>query len=83
MREIHMCTPTRIYINVYPFVVEHVYAFALEKNILICSVFLQEYKAEFEKTLKWIDNERQKLMQAEQRWVDSWNTSVEKVKQLY
>ncbi|XP_078326137.1 coiled-coil domain-containing protein 180-like isoform X2 [Crassostrea virginica] len=43
----------------------------------------QDYKAEFEKTLKWIDSERQKLMQAEQRWVDSWNTSVEKVKQLY
>lgn len=45
--------------------------------------FLQDYKAEFEKTLKWIDSERQKLMQAEQRWVDSWNTSVDKVKQLY
>lgn len=43
----------------------------------------QDYKAEFEKTLKWIDSERQKLMQAEQRWVDSWNTSVDKVKQLY
>lgn len=43
----------------------------------------QDYKAEFEKTLKWIDRERQKLMQAEQRWVDSWNTSVDKVKQLY
>ncbi|XP_061169622.1 coiled-coil domain-containing protein 180-like isoform X3 [Saccostrea echinata] len=43
----------------------------------------QDYKAEFEKTLKWIDSEKQKQMQAEQRWVDSWNTSVEKVKQLY
>ncbi|XP_056009695.1 coiled-coil domain-containing protein 180-like isoform X3 [Ostrea edulis] len=43
----------------------------------------QDYKAEFEKTLKWIDSEKQKQMQAEQRWMDSWNTSVEKVKQLY
>ena len=57
--------------------------FIREKYIFICSGFIQDYKAEFEKTLKWIDSERQKLMQAEQRWVDSWNTSVEKVKQLY
>ncbi|KAK3086983.1 hypothetical protein FSP39_000010 [Pinctada imbricata] len=43
----------------------------------------QEYKKAFEKTLAWIDEEKQKLMQAEQRWVDSWNTSVKKVKELY
>ncbi|CAG2191023.1 unnamed protein product [Mytilus edulis] len=43
----------------------------------------QEYKNKFEKTLEMIEEEKQKLLLAEQRWMDSWNTSVEKVKQLY
>ena len=43
----------------------------------------QEYKRQFEKTLEKIAEEKQKLIIAEQRWMDSWNTSVDKVKQLY
>ena len=44
---------------------------------------LQDYKLNFEKTLEAIEEEKQKLLLAEQRWMDSWNMSVEKVKQLY
>lgn len=45
--------------------------------------FLQEYKKQFENTLQQIEEEKQCLLVAEQRWMDSWNTSVEKVKLLY
>lgn len=44
---------------------------------------LQDYKLNFEKTLEAIEEEKQKLLLAEQRWMDSWNMSVEKVKQLF
>ncbi|XP_071097132.1 coiled-coil domain-containing protein 180-like [Haliotis cracherodii] len=43
----------------------------------------KEYKAKFEHTLVLIEAEKARLLRAEQRWVDSWNMSVEKVKQLY
>ncbi|WAR30538.1 CC180-like protein [Mya arenaria] len=43
----------------------------------------QDYKRVFENTLQEIDEEKQRLLVAEQRWMDSWNTSVEKVKMLY
>lgn len=43
----------------------------------------QEYKTQFEKALQDIEDEKQRLLVAEQRWMDSWNTSVEKVKMLY
>lgn len=43
----------------------------------------QDYKTQFEKTLQSIDDEKQRLLHAEQRWVDSWNTSVDKIKQLF
>ncbi|KAH3795792.1 hypothetical protein DPMN_149353 [Dreissena polymorpha] len=42
-----------------------------------------EYKAKFEATLQEIEEEKQRLLVAEQRWTDSWNTSVQKVKMLY
>ena len=47
-----------------------------------CLLF-QEYKKQFEKALEKIADEKQKLIIAEERWMESWNTSVEKVKQLY
>ena len=43
----------------------------------------KDYKLNFEKTLEAIEEEKQKLLLAEQRWMDSWNMSVEKVKQLF
>ncbi|XP_060571229.1 coiled-coil domain-containing protein 180-like [Ruditapes philippinarum] len=43
----------------------------------------QEYKAQFERALQQIEDEKQRLLVAEQRWMDSWNKSVEKVKELY
>jgi len=44
---------------------------------------LQEYKKQFEETLQAIETERQRLVQAEDRWMVSWNASVDKVRQLY
>ena len=49
---------------------------------LVCLSF-KEYKKQFEKALEKIADEKQKLIIAEERWMESWNTSVEKVKQLY
>ncbi|KAK3581902.1 hypothetical protein CHS0354_024214 [Potamilus streckersoni] len=43
----------------------------------------QDYKKQFEGTLQMIEEEKQRLLVAEQRWLDSWNTSVQKVKDLY
>ncbi|CAH1787861.1 unnamed protein product [Owenia fusiformis] len=43
----------------------------------------QEYKENFEQTLNDISTEQEKLIVAEDRWKDNWQTSVEKVKQLY
>ncbi|KAL3871453.1 hypothetical protein ACJMK2_039450 [Sinanodonta woodiana] len=43
----------------------------------------QDYKKQFETTLHMIEEEKQCLVLAEQRWLDSWNTSVQKVKDLY
>ncbi|XP_041370743.1 coiled-coil domain-containing protein 180-like [Gigantopelta aegis] len=42
-----------------------------------------EYKANFEQTLASIVKEKERLELAEQRWTDSWNISVKKVKELY
>ena len=44
---------------------------------------LQKYKEFFERCLAEIEAERQRLMVAEQRWTDSWHTSVKRVKLLY
>jgi len=43
----------------------------------------QEYKSHFESTLQSIENSRQQHLVAEQRWTDSWHSSVQKVKNLY
>ncbi|KAL4219460.1 hypothetical protein ACF0H5_022039 [Mactra antiquata] len=42
----------------------------------------EEYKAQFEQALQEIEDEKQKLMVAEQRWMDNWNASVDKVDKI-
>ena len=54
----------------------------ISKNIIL-HFYLQKYKEFFERCLAEIEAERQRLMVAEQRWTDSWHTSVKKVKLLY
>lgn len=48
-----------------------------------CHLLLQDYKRQFENSLQLIEEERQKLLVAEQRWVDNWKMSVQKVQELY
>lgn len=43
----------------------------------------QEYKRHFESTLASVALQQENQLITEQRWTDSWNSSVEKVKQLY
>jgi hypothetical protein len=44
---------------------------------------LQEYRQKFEEMLANIEDEKQRLITDEERWTDSWLTSVAKVKMLY
>jgi len=44
---------------------------------------LQKYKEFFERCLAEVEAERQQVVVAEQRWTDSWQASVDKVKLLY
>ncbi|KAK3801077.1 hypothetical protein RRG08_027281 [Elysia crispata] len=43
----------------------------------------EDYKEQFEHTLRQIDEEKERLMLSEQRWEQAWETSVDKVRRLY
>ncbi|ESP05024.1 hypothetical protein LOTGIDRAFT_156279 [Lottia gigantea] len=43
----------------------------------------EHYQNLFERTLKEIHIEKEKLLKSEERWMDSWQKSVQKVKNLY
>ncbi|XP_035827051.1 coiled-coil domain-containing protein 180 [Aplysia californica] len=42
-----------------------------------------DYKEQFENMLQQIEKEKERLLISEQRWEESWEKSVEKVKDLY
>ncbi|KAL8612782.1 hypothetical protein ACOMHN_033452 [Nucella lapillus] len=43
----------------------------------------EDYKVQFEKTLSKIEEEKERLARDEQHWTTSWQTSVQRVKDLY
>ncbi|RUS87186.1 hypothetical protein EGW08_005026 [Elysia chlorotica] len=43
----------------------------------------EDYKEQFEHTLREIEEEKERLMLSEQRWENAWETSVDKVRRLY
>ncbi|XP_033732294.1 coiled-coil domain-containing protein 180-like isoform X1 [Pecten maximus] len=42
-----------------------------------------DYKVQFADTLQSIEDERQRLIHAEDRWMESWNKNIEKVCELF
>jgi len=62
---------------------KEIHAFRFHKKYIILLSLFQDYKKQFENTLQQIEEEKQCLLVAEKRWMDSWNASVEKVKLLY
>lgn len=43
----------------------------------------EDYKEQFEHTLRQIEEEKDRLMLSEQRWEQAWEASVDKVRKLY
>ncbi|XP_021341706.1 coiled-coil domain-containing protein 180-like isoform X3 [Mizuhopecten yessoensis] len=42
-----------------------------------------DYKVQFADTLQSIEDERQRLIHAEDRWMESWNKNIDKVRELF
>ncbi|GFO20003.1 coiled-coil domain-containing protein 180-like [Plakobranchus ocellatus] len=43
----------------------------------------EDYREQFERTLKQIEDEKERLILSEQRWEQAWDASVDKVRRLY
>lgn len=56
---------------------------SIKPMVTVHVVHLQDYKVQFADSLQSIEDEKLKLIHAEDRWMESWNKNIEKVRELF